>query len=589
MQELRVWAPNRKTVTLDLSGRRIPMKTGPRGWWSVEAPDGQLDYAFVLDGGPPLPDPRSPWQPSGVHGPSRTLDHAAFLWTDREWQAPPLSSAVFYELHVGTFTPRGTFDSAIQRIPYLKELGVTHVELMPVTEFPGEWGWGYDGVDLYAPHHSYGGPEGLKCLVDALHANGLAAVLDVVYNHLGPCGNYLGQYGPYFTGCAKTPWGDAINLMGRASDEVRDFLIANALMWLRDYHFDGLRLDAVHALVDTSALHFLEALAGAVKHLEALLGRPLSVIAESDLNDPRLIRPETEGGYGLAAQWSDDFHHALHTVLTGESTGYYCDFGALGHIAKAFERGYVYDGQYSEFRARSHGRALPPALKRKLLVCLQNHDQVGNRARGDRIHMLTTLERVKIGAALVLLGPSIPLLFQGEEWAASAPFQYFTNHTDPELGRAVSVGRRREFAAFGWAPEQVPDPQDPETFRRSKLDWSEIDRSPHGELLSWYRQLIAFRKARPELTSPEAVASFNECDGVLSVQRPGISVVCNLGNMAFSLPPKSGAALLLSSSPRNAAAAEIVLPPGSVSVYSGQIHAQALQPVPKNERVEAAS
>jgi len=521
---------------VDLPDRRIPMTPGPHGWWSAMLPAGATEYAFVLDDGRPLPDPRSPYQPDGVHGRSRMVDHSAFEWTDRGWRQAPLDSAVFYELHIGTFTEAGTFDAALARIPHLRELGVTHVELMPVAEFSGDWGWGYDGVGLYAPHHAYGGPDGLKRLVNALHAAGLAAILDVVYNHLGPAGNYLGRFGPYFTNCVHTPWGEAVNFNGRSSDEVRRFFLDNALMWLRDYHFDGLRLDAVHAISDSSALHFLEELATAVADLETRVNRPLCIIAESDLNDPRLIRPRTHGGYGLAGQWSDDFHHALHSVLTGERTGYYSDFGSLERLARALERGYVYDGQYSGFRDRRHGRPLEPHLKNRLLGYMQNHDQIGNRAQGERISALTSLNRVRIGAALVVLGPFIPLLFQGEEWGAATPFQYFTNHPDPDLGRAVSRGRREEFAAFGWAPEDVPDPQDPETFRRSKLNWAELEREPHHELLAWYCSLIRFRKEHPGLASADATVDFDEQDGWLILERPGISVVCNFGESPLRVP-----------------------------------------------------
>jgi maltooligosyltrehalose trehalohydrolase len=527
MKELRVWAPRPQNVNLEIEGKQISMEPDAFGWWSVSAPQPGSDYAFVLDDGPPLPDPRSPWQPQGVHGRSRVFDHSAFPWTDQAWKAPPLSSAIVYELHIGTFTKTGTFEAAISRIPHLLELGITHVELMPVVEFAGDWGWGYDGVALYAPHHAYGGPDGLKRLIDAFHAHGLAVILDLVYNHLGPSGNYLSQFGPYFDAHVKTPWGDAVNFGQSGSDHVRSFFIENALMWLRDYHFDCLRLDAVHAIIDSSAVHFLEELAAQVKELEATLHRPLQVIAESDLNDPRLIRDVAHSGYGLAAHWSDDFHHALHAVLTGEDAGYYVDFGSLAQLAKAIRSGYVYDSQYSAFRDRRHGRPLDHSLKTKLVACIQNHDQIGNRAKGDRIHMLTTLDRVKIGAALLLLGPFIPLIFQGEEWAASSPFQYFTNHTEPELALAVSQGRKREFAAFGWNPDDIPDPQDPATFERSKLHWAEIALSPHHELFDWYRRLIHFRKAHPELQSPDADITFDEQSGRFIMHRPGIRVECN--------------------------------------------------------------
>jgi maltooligosyltrehalose trehalohydrolase len=558
----RVWAPSAQFVELDLPPRRIAMQPEPAGWWSVTVDgDSPFDYAFVVDREEPLPDPQSPWQPLGVHGRSRTVDHGAFRWTDDQWQAPPLAAGVVYELHVGTFTREGTFDAAIERIPHLAQLGVTHVEVMPVNEFPGEWGWGYDGVDLYAPHHAYGGPEGLKRLVNALHEAGLAAILDVVYNHIGPCGNYLAQFGPFFTSTVRTPWGEAINFSEAGSDEVREFFIGNALMWLRDYHFDGLRLDAVHAIVDTSATHVLEELAARVEDLERQTGRHLVLIAESDLNDPRVIRARDLGGYGMDAQWSDDLHHALHSILTGERTGYYADFGCMQHLAKALERGFVYDGCYSEHRGRRHGRPLDGIAKTKLVACLQNHDQVGNRAAGERISTLASVERVKAGAALVLLAPFVPMIFQGEEWAASAPFLYFTNHVDAELGRIVSEGRKSEFAAFGWDPDEVPDPQDPATFLRSKLDWQELDRAPHRDVLQWYRELIALRRR----LSGDARVEFSEAERWLRMDRGAASVFVNFGDRPKTLPAR-GRLLAASRAEVDLVANGLVLPGDSAAV-----------------------
>lgn len=523
------------------------MDSRENGWWSAPAPPHPFDYAFRLDGGKPLPDPRSPHQPDGVHGRSRSVDHSAFSWTDSRWQAPPLASGLIYELHIGTFTPEGTFDSAVERIPYLQELGITHVELMPVAEFPGSWGWGYDGVDLWAPHHRYGGPDGLKRLVNALHQHGIAAILDVVYNHLGPDGNYLAQFGPYFTSCYRTPWGDATNLSGRRSAEVRNFFIENGLMWLRDYHFDGLRLDAVHAFVDTSAVHFLEEFAAAVSKLEHETGRHLCVIAESDLNDPRVVQVRESGGYGFHAQWSDDFHHALHTVLTGEKEGYYSDFGSLAQLAKAMETGFVYDGCMSRYRGRPHGRPLGGIPKSRLVCSIQNHDQIGNRARGDRIGMLVSPGRLRIAAALLLCGPFVPMLFQGEEWNASSPFSYFTNHQDPALGRAVSEGRRLEFASFGWNPESIPDPQDPETFRACKLRWDELSRQGHADMLEWYRNLIALRRRHPALRSAPVSVRFEE-GRWLAVDRGPVTIAVNPGASQARVPYAAGMRLALSSS-----------------------------------------
>jgi maltooligosyltrehalose trehalohydrolase len=430
MHTFRVWTLLPKRVEIQVDGVRHLMVAEPDGWWHAEVSSAEpgSDYGFFLDGEGPIPDPRSPWQPRGVRGLSRVVDHGAFGWTDSAWQAPPLSQAVIYELHIGTFTRQGAFQAAIEKLDHLVELGVTHVELMPVNEFSGTRGWGYDGVDLFAPHHAYGGPEGLKKLVDACHSRRLAVLLDVVYNHLGPSGNVLDRFAPYFTSRYATPWGPAINFDGADSDEVRRFFCDNALMWLRDYHFDGLRLDAVHAILDTSAEPFLEQLGVEVKQLEAQLDRPLVLIAESDLNDPRLLWPRERGGFALDAQWSDDFHHALHTVLTGERKGYYSDFGALADLAKALRQAFVYDGQYSAHRRRRHGR--PPAglSGGRFLAYLQNHDQIGNRANGERSSQLLSSERLKIAAAIVFTSPFIPLLFQGEEWGATTPFLYFTDH-----------------------------------------------------------------------------------------------------------------------------------------------------------------
>ncbi len=541
MTQFRVWAPKAGSVQLALGERRLDMHPEPGGWWRFCEPElpSSSDYAYIVDGSQPLPDPRSPWQPYGINGPSRTLDHEAFEWTDHRWQPPPLSSAIIYELHVGTFTRAGTFEGAIERLDHLVDLGVTHVELMPVGEFSGYRGWGYDGVDLYAPCHAYGGPHGLKRLVDACHARGLAVLLDVVYNHLGPAGNYLDRFGPYFTTTYSTPWGPAINMDEARSDEVRRFLIDNALMWLRDYHFDGLRLDAIHAMFDRSAVHFLEELRESVDRLEAQLGRHLVLIAESDLNDPRIVRPRAAGGYDMDAQWSDDFHHALHCVLTGERAGYYADFGTLAHLTKALEHAYVYDGVYSVHRQRRHGRSTAGLSGHCFLGYLQNHDQIGNRAHGERIGQLISAGRARIGATLVLTSPFIPLLFQGEEWAASTPFQYFTDHGDPTLGQAVTQGRRKEFAAFGWKPESIPDPQGVSTFERSRLDWSELERPAHAQMLEWYRHLIRLRRSFPALTDGrlDAVRTrFNEQDQWLTVQRGRVTIACSFADQRRLVP-----------------------------------------------------
>ncbi|MEU6742081.1 malto-oligosyltrehalose trehalohydrolase [Streptosporangium sandarakinum] len=570
--EFRVWAPTRERVELVLGERRLPMRRSGDGWWerAVEEAGPGTDYAYSLDGGPPRPDPRSPYQPYGPHGPSRLVDHAAFGWTDGRWRGTPLPGAVLYELHVGTFSPEGTFDGAIEHLPHLAELGVDAVELMPVAEFSGGRGWGYDGVSLFAPHHAYGGPDGLKRLVDACHAHGLGVVMDVVYNHLGPSGNYLPEFGPYFTGRHSTNWGDAVNFDGPGSDEVRAFVVDNALMWLRDYHVDGLRLDAVHAIADDSAVHVLERLAEEVEALAAHVRRPLFLIAESDLNDPRFVRGREAGGYGLDAAWADEWHHALHAVLTGERSGYYSDFGPLSLLAKGLRQAWVYDGTWSPHRGRVHGRSPAGLSGHRFVVCAQNHDQVGNRARGERSSALMSEGRLRIAAALLFTAPFVPMLFQGEEWGATTPFQYFTDHEDPELGRAVSEGRRREFAAFGWEPDQVPDPQDPATFERSRLDWSERDKEVQGRLLDWHRELIALRRRVPALADgrPDRVrADCDEDTGLLVVERGPVLVAVNLGAEALTVSSRGRGRVLAASDPEVAlSGTDLTLPPDTVAI-----------------------
>ena len=557
MTVFRVWAPAANRVEVEVRGQlhRMSPETAP-GWWRADVPgagDG-ADYSFRLDGGEPLPDPRSPRQPFGTEGVSRTYDQSAFRWTDHGWRGGPLHGSVIYELHVGTFTPEGTFDAAIGRLDHLAGLGVDIIELMPVAAFPGHHGWGYDGANLWAVHEPYGGPDGLKRLVDACHARRLAVLLDVVYNHVGP-GNRLAEFGPYFTQAHVTPWGPAVNLDQPGSDEVRAFLIGNAQMWLRDYHLDGLRLDAVHALEDHRALHFLEELAAEVQALAALLNRDLVLIAESDANDPRLVTSREAGGYGLTAQWSDDFHHAVHAAITGERQGYYADFGSVAALAKTLTKVFFHDGAWSSFRGRTHGRQVDvfrvPA--HRFLGYLQDHDQVGNRAAGDRISALVPAELLKVGAGLVLTAPYTPMLFMGEEWGADTPWQYFTDHTDAYLARATAEGRRAEFATFGWDPADVPDPQDKATFLRSKLDWSQPDSPGHAEVLAWYNQLIALRRARPELTDPRLArvdVTYDEDARWLVVRRGGLRVAVNLGRRAARLPlGRSATALLAASGP----------------------------------------
>ncbi|HEX4751115.1 MAG TPA: malto-oligosyltrehalose trehalohydrolase [Bryobacteraceae bacterium] len=541
MHKFQVWAPRASDVAVQLGDQREPMQPSGRGWWSLESTRARpgTDYGFVLDGEGPFPDPRSHWQPSGINGLSRLVDHSVFRWTDQNWQAKPLSSAIIYELHVGTFTPEGTFRAIVEKLDYLLELGVTHIELMPVGQFSGPWGWGYDGVDLFAPHHEYGTPDDLKFLVDTCHRRGIAVLLDVVYNHFGPTGNYLGKYGPYLINAYKTPWGQAVNLDHRGSHEVRRFLADNALMWLRDYHFDGLRLDAVHAFVDNSAIHFLEFLSSEVKALAARVGRHLVLIAESDLNAPCIVRSREANGFGIDAQWSDDFHHALHSVLTGERKGYYEDFGSLAQLAKSLKCVFVYDGQYSPHRDAIHGRPAIGLSAWHFLGYSQNHDQVGNRAQGERLSHLVSLGRAKMAAAIVLTAPFVPMLFQGEEFAASAPFLYFSQHEDAELGQKVSEGRKNEFRAFGWEPDDVPDPQNRSSFERSKLDWEEVYKGDHADMFAWYKQLVALRRTYPELTDgrlDEVEIAFDERAQWLTTKRGDIELVCNLAPDRQAIP-----------------------------------------------------
>ncbi|HEY8715343.1 MAG TPA: malto-oligosyltrehalose trehalohydrolase, partial [Candidatus Acidoferrum sp.] len=450
-------------------------------------------YFYRFDDGRDRPDPASRFQPEGVHGPSQLVDLSQFPWTDRAWRGFELADGIFYELHVGTFTPEGTFDAVIPHLPALRELGITTIELMPVAQFPGLRNWGYDGVQPFAPQNSYGGPRGLQRLIDAAHAHGLGVTLDVVYNHLGPEGNYFNDYGPYFTGKYKTPWGQAINFDERHSDHVRNFFIQNALYWLENYHIDALRLDAIHGIFDFSAIHFLAELQKSVEHLENRLHRKLHLIAESDLNDARILRGPEQGGYGLHAQWSDDFHHSLHCLLTGERAGYYSDFGEVHHLAQTMRDGWLYSGQPSNFRGRRHGNSPAGLSRSSFVVCIQNHDQIGNRARGDRLSTLVDFETLKLAAGATALAPFVPLLFMGEEYGETAPFQYFTSHGDAALIEAVRKGRREEFSAFAWEGE-IPDPHDEKTFLRSKLNHDLESKEPHRTLRALYRKLFAIRR-----------------------------------------------------------------------------------------------
>ena len=579
MWTFEVWAPGASAVSLVRVGagdRREPpepqpMVPAPGGWWRKAVEDaGPGDrYGFSLDGGPVRPDPRSPALPDGVDGLSEVVDHSAFRWTDGRWPGFHLAGSVLYELHVGTFTPEGTFDGVASRLGHLTALGVDAIEILPVASFPGDRGWGYDGVAPYAPQRSYGGPDGLKRLVDACHGAGVAVILDVVYNHLGPSGNYLAEFGPYFSDAHRTNWGDGVNLDRAGSDEVRRYFVDNAVMWLRDYHVDGLRLDAVHALADDSAVHFLEQLSSEVSALAAHLGRPLTLIAESDLNDPRFVRSPREGGYGMDAAWADEWHHAWHAAFSGERDGYYEDFGSLGLLAKALRQAWVYDGAWSPHRGRTHGRPPEGLSADRFVIFTQNHDQVGNRAGGERSSALMSPDRLRVSAGLLLTSPFVPMLFQGEEWGATTPWQYFTDFADAALGRAVTEGRRSEFSYFGWSPDDVPDPQDRSTFERSRLDWSELDEVRHAELLEWYRTLMSLRRRLPELTDPRLQRVFVSLDeevGGVIVGRGRVLVAALVGPSAATVEPAAGRLLAASRADVSLGEGRLRLPPDSLAV-----------------------
>ncbi|MCF6474834.1 malto-oligosyltrehalose trehalohydrolase [Nonomuraea sp. MG754425] len=544
-----VWAPKATTVEVDVLGGRRAMSPGEGGWWSaeVEGVEHGTRYAFVVDDDGPYPDPRTRRQPEGIFGQSAVYEHARFTWSDYDWKGRDLRGAVIYELHIGTFTPEGTFAAAIEKLPHLVELCVDFVEVMPVAPVPGGRNWGYDGVDLYAVNETYGGPDGLKSFVDACHRAGIGVLLDVVYNHLGPSGNFLRPFGPYFSGFDGSYWGEAVNLDGPDSDEVRRYFIGNALQWLRDYHIDGLRLDAVHALHDKRARHLLAELSEEVDALACSVGRPLSLIAESDLNDPRMVRPLDAGGLGMTAQWNDDVHHALHCAVTGESHGYYQDFAQLSVLAKVLTQGIVHDGGYSSFRARAHGRSFDGVPGHRLVACVQNHDQIGNRPAGDRL----PIPALKLGAGLLLTSPFTPMLFMGEEWGARSPFLFFSDHVEPELRESEGVRREREFDGFGYVWE-APNPSAEESFVRSKLDWGEVKDEAHWSLLCWYRDLIALRKALPELSDPRLDRVRVEVDPLgkwLLVWRGGLAVTVNFSQESVMLPLSPGTVLLASDDP----------------------------------------
>ena len=559
MAEFAVWAPFKHRVRVLVDNRAHVMKQDGAGWWRADIADAGpgTAYAFLLDDDEtPLPDPRSLWQPTGVHSASRRYDHGAFFWTDRAWTGRQLPGSVIYECHIGTFTEGGTFDAAIERLNHLVSLGVDLVEVLPVNAVDGDRNWGYDGVSWYAVTENYGGPDAFKRFVDACHARGLGVVLDVVYNHLGPSGAYLDRFAPYFGG--STVWGPSVNLDGAHSEEVRRYIIDNALMWLRDFHVDGLRLDAVHALHDGRATHVLEQMAVEVEALSTHVGRPLSLIAESDLNDAKMVTAREAGGYGLQAQWADDVHHSLHVALTGERQGYYADFATAGltGLAHVLTRVFLHEGTWSSFRGRNHGA--PVDTRRtpahRFVAYLQNHDQVGNRAVGDRHAASLTPGLVACGAAILLCSPFTPMLFMGEEWGARTPWQFFAHFPDQALNDAVRIGRRQEFAEHGWDSdeEEVPDPTTEETFRDSYLDWSEPEEEPHSALLIAYRELIALRKARPELSDPwldEVEVDVDEEARTLVLHRGGLRLAVNLGDEPVSIALGAIERVLLASEP----------------------------------------
>lgn len=542
--EVRAWAPAAGRVDAVVGEECRAMTAEPGGWFGVRLPAG-TDYLLSVDGGPGRPDPRALWQPFGVHGPSRAVEARDFPWTDALWAGSAALGEVFYELHIGTFTPQGTLDAAIGKLGHLVELGVGVVELMPVAAFPGERGWGYDGVGLYAVQHAYGGPRALQRFVDAAHRAGLGVCLDVVYNHLGPAGNYLSEFGPYFTDRHRTPWGAALNLDGEESGPVRRFILDNARQWFADFHLDALRLDAVHAIADDSPLHILAELSQETAVLEEQLGRRLTLIAESDLNDPAMVTPVAAGGLGMDAQWADDVHHALHSWVTGESFGIYVDFLTPEVLAHTLTRVFRHEGGWSQFRRQNWGRPVPAEVDRRRFVAFtQNHDQVGNRALGDRPEASQPPGRVAGSAAIVLLSPFTPLLFHGQEWGARTPFQFFTDH-EPELGALVREGRLREFAQHGWkllygGEVAMPDPQEPATFEACKLQWEDLAEPGHSRMLRWYQDLIALRAREfGDGAAAQAVwADFGE--GWFRMRRGALDVVLSPGPGEVLVPNVDG-------------------------------------------------
>ena len=579
---VEVWGPRVERMRLRRPGSGdVEMTAAADGWWTcdVDLADGER-YGFVLgDGDHVRPDPRSRRQPDGVHGLSAHVDHEALTaaappLADATWTGRQLAGGLVYEMHIGTFTPEGTLDAAADRLSHLVDLGVSHIELLPVNGFNGVWNWGYDGVLWYTVHEAYGGPAAYVRFVEAAHAAGLAVIQDVVYNHLGPSGNYLPEFGPYLRDAERNTWGSSVDLDEPA---VRAYVVENALMWMRDYGVDGLRLDAVHALKDAQPVHILRELAEAADALSAHRGVPLTLIAESDMNDPTLILPREAGGYGLHAQWSDDWHHAAHVALTGETVGYYEDFAAVDALTKVWTRGFFHDGTYSSFRGREHGRPVPAEMPAwRLVTFAQDHDQIGNRAAGDRLSQSLTPDRLAVAAVLTLTAPGTPMLFMGEEWGASTPWQFFTSHPEPELGEATAKGRIEEFARMGWDPATVPDPQDPETFHRSHLAWEEAGGGEHARLLALYRRLARLRRERPELTDPDLAALGADLvvdDGPGSraweLRRGALRILVNLAGKPWTTRIGEDDVVLLSTSPAVTEEADGVTVPADAAVIVG--------------------
>ena len=553
----RVWAPDATRVDLH-TDVIVSMRQAGDGWWLAEtalAPG--TDYAFAVDGGAPRPDPRSSRQPRGVHGSSRVFDTSRHEWRDAGWLGLDVRGAVTYELHVGTFTPEGTLDAAIEHLEHLAHLGIDLIELMPLAAFPGNHGWGYDGVALWAVHETYGGPAALQRFVDSAHAVGLGVCLDVVYNHLGPSGNYLAVFGPYFTETHHTPWGAAVNLDAPGNEGVRAFVVENAVRWFAEFHIDALRLDAVHALVDDSPRPLLAELADTVGTLSAQLGRPLGLVAETDLNDPRTVSPTAEGGLGMTAQWADDVHHALHAWLTGERHGYYVDFGPAQVLAHALTRVFVHEGGHSTFRDSDWGAPVPRDTDaRRFVVFAANHDQIGNRALGDRPASRLPDGVLAAGAALVLMSPFSPMIFMGDEWGTRRPFPFFSDHQEPDLADAIRAGRTAEFAGHGWAElygeePEAPDPQATTTVESARLDWTEPARPEHSRVLKWHRTLIALRTLLPGVRDGDLDATGVEHDAAgtwITMRRPGIVVIASISDGPVTLPfAHAGSARVLAS------------------------------------------